>query len=101
MIAADGLAGQLLARTATAAPAEAGARIGAGTTTANAPDFYRPGVVYMTCGAGGYTGLVRLEDGRLDAAAAFDASELRRRRSRRCRRSTATGSRLACAQGIR
>jgi menaquinone-9 beta-reductase len=77
VLAADGLAGQFLARTATAASAESGARIGAGTTTTDAPDFYRPGVVYMTCGAGGYTGLVRLEDGRLDVAAAFDASELR------------------------
>ena len=77
VLAADGLAGQFLARTATAASAESGARIGAGTTTTDAPGFYRPGVVYMTCGAGGYTGLVRLEDGRLDVAAAFDASELR------------------------
>ena len=31
----------------------------------------------MTCGAGGYAGLVRLEDGRLDVAAAFDAARLR------------------------
>jgi flavin-dependent dehydrogenase len=77
VLAADGLAGQFMARTATAASAESGARIGAGTTTTDAPGFYRPGVVYMTCGAGGYTGLVRLEDGRLDVAAAFDASELR------------------------
>ena len=77
VIAADGLAGQLLARTKTAAPAETGARIGAGTTTSDAPDFYQPGVVYMTCGAGGYTGMVRLEDGRLDVAAAFDAAEVR------------------------
>jgi menaquinone-9 beta-reductase len=74
VLAADGLAGQFLPRNATA---DMGARIGAGTTTADAPDFYRPGVVYMTCGAGGYTGMVRLEDGRLDAAAAFDASEVR------------------------
>lgn len=77
VLAADGLAGQFMARTPTAASAKFGARIGAGATTTNAPDFYRPGVVYMTCGAGGYTGLVRLEDGRLDLAAAFDASELR------------------------
>ncbi len=31
----------------------------------------------MACGGGGYTGLVRLEDGRLDAAAAFDAAWVR------------------------
>jgi menaquinone-9 beta-reductase len=77
VLAADGLAGQFLARTATAASAEFGARIGAGTTTTDAPDFYRPGVVYMACGAGGYAGMVRLEDGRLDVAAAFDACEVR------------------------
>ncbi len=77
VLAADGLGGSFLARAGAAAPAEAGARIGAGATTAEAPDFYRPGVVYMACGAGGYTGLVRLEDGRLDVAAAFDAAWLR------------------------
>ncbi len=77
VIAADGLGGPLLARAGEAAPVEAGARIGAGATTTDAPDFYRPGVVYMACGAGGYTGMVRLEDGRLDLAAAFDAAHLR------------------------
>ena len=83
-------------RNAAAAPAEAGARIGAGATTTEAPDFYRPGVVYMACGAGGYTGLVRLEDGRLDVAAAFDAAcGARRRRSGRGRRASAARSRLA------
>ena len=74
VLAADGLGGSLLAR---GGEAEAGARIGAGAVTTEAPDFYRPGVVYMACGAGGYTGMVRLEDGRLDAAAAFDAAWLR------------------------
>ena len=32
----------------------------------------------MTCGTGGYLGLVRLEDDRLDLAAAFDADWMRR-----------------------
>ena len=77
VVAADGLGGRLLAHTGAAAPAEAGARVGAGATATGAPDFYRAGVVYMACGAGGYTGLVRLEDGRLDVAAAFDAAWLR------------------------
>ena len=75
VLAADGLAGQFLARTDAAATAAPGARIGAGVVAA-APDFYQRGVIYMTCGAGGYTGLVRLEDGRLDVAAAFDAAAL-------------------------
>jgi flavin-dependent dehydrogenase len=77
VIAADGLGGRLLARTGAAAAVEGGARIGAAATTAAAPDFYCPGVIYMTCGAAGYTGLVRLEDGRLEVAAAFDAVAMR------------------------
>jgi flavin-dependent dehydrogenase len=77
VVAADGLGGSLLARAGETAPAETGARIGAGTVTTQAPDFYQPGVVYMACGAGGYTGMVRLEDGRLDVAAAFDAAWVR------------------------
>ena len=30
------------------------------------PDFYVPGTIFMATGRGGYVGLVRLEDGRLD-----------------------------------
>jgi flavin-dependent dehydrogenase len=48
-------------------------RVGAGAITANAPDFFAPGTIYMATGGGGYVGLVRLEDGRLDLAAALDA----------------------------
>src|SRR4029077_19937507 len=73
--AADGRGSRLPARADAAA--DAGSRIGAGATTPDAPDFYRPGTIYMTCGAGGYTGLVRLEDGRLDVASAFDAGAVR------------------------
>jgi 2-polyprenyl-6-methoxyphenol hydroxylase-like FAD-dependent oxidoreductase len=36
------------------------------------PDFYAPGTIFMATGRGGYVGLVRLEDDRLDVAAAFD-----------------------------
>jgi flavin-dependent dehydrogenase len=79
VLAADGLGGALLARAReSAAPPEPGARVGTGTVSATAPEFYRPGTIHMTCGAGGYLGLVRLEDGRLDLAAAFDAGWLRR-----------------------
>ncbi len=77
VLAADGLARGFSARTASAAPAAIGARIGAGTTMNDAPAFYRPGVVYMACGGGGDIGMVRLEDNRLDVAAAFDAAEVR------------------------
>lgn len=58
---------------------EAGARIGAGTPVpAEAvPAFYAPGTIFMATGRGGYVGLVRVEDGRLDVAAAFDAPFVR------------------------
>ena len=79
VLAADGLGGTLLARAGeNAAPPQLRARIGAGVVSTNAPAFYDPGTLYMTCGDGGYLGLVRLEDGRLDLAAAFDADWLRR-----------------------
>jgi menaquinone-9 beta-reductase len=73
VIAADGLGGRFLAgeggfRLIT----EANSRIGAGVVTDEAPDFYSPGTIFLTGGAGGYLGLVRLEDGRLDLAAALD-----------------------------
>jgi len=78
LLAADGLGGTLLARTGeNSAPPQPAARIGAGVVSPAAPDFYRRGTLYMTCGALGYLGLVRLEDGRLDLAAAFDVAELR------------------------
>ena len=47
-------------------------RLGAGVVVADAPDFYAPGTVYMATGRGGYVGLVRVEDDRLDVAAALD-----------------------------
>ncbi|MFO0850519.1 MAG: NAD(P)/FAD-dependent oxidoreductase [Gemmataceae bacterium] len=73
VIAADGLNGQL-----TTPPQVAdGSRIGAGVIADTAPDAYRPGTIYMAVGRGGYVGAVRLEDGRLDLAAAFDAVAVR------------------------
>jgi flavin-dependent dehydrogenase len=78
VLAADGLGGQLLARSGVgAAPAAPGARIGVGAVSAEAPAYYRAGTVYMACGARGYVGLVRLEDGRLDVAAALDGAWVR------------------------
>src|SRR5205823_4250104 len=43
------------------------------------PPFFVEGTIFMACGEGGYVGLVRLEDGRLDVAAALDAWLVRRR----------------------
>ncbi len=79
VLAADGLGGGLLRRDGEIEPTvRAGSRIGAGTIASHAPEAYRPGAIYMACGDGGYVGLVRLEDSRLDIAAAFDADYVRR-----------------------
>jgi flavin-dependent dehydrogenase len=77
VLAADGLGGRFLTGAAASAPA-ASSRVGAGTVADGAPNFFGPGCVHMACGAGGYVGLVRLEDGRLDVAAAFDRDAVRR-----------------------
>jgi len=74
LLAADGLGGLL--GTARAEPAS---RIGAGVVATDGPAFYQPGVIYLACGAGGYVGLVRLEDDRLDVAAALDVRAVRRK----------------------
>ena len=58
------------------ANAVAGSRIGAAVVLAEevAPEFYGSRTIYMATGRGGYVGLVRVEDDRLDVAAAFDAA---------------------------
>ena len=78
VLAADGLGGKLLARSEVGgAPGDTRARVGVGVVAAGGPGFYRPGTIYMACGAHGYVGVVRLEDGRLDLAAALDAAWIR------------------------
>jgi menaquinone-9 beta-reductase len=74
VIDATGLNGRLTDADVTIRPAS---RIGAGTILANSPADYHRGTIYMATSAGGYVGLVRLEDGRLDAAAAFDPEFIR------------------------
>jgi len=78
VLAADGLQGSLM-RQATPETGQIAAhsRIGAGAVATDFPEFYRPGVIYMACGKGGYCGLVVLEDGKLDLAAALDAEAAR------------------------
>ncbi len=79
VLAADGLGGKLVAHeTKASPPAAVGSRIGAGAVADDGPAFYERGTVFMACGAGGYLGLVRLEDGRLDLAAALDPALVRR-----------------------
>jgi len=55
-----------------------GSRIGAAAMAESVPSFFAEGTIYMACGEGGYVGLVRLEDGRLDVAAALDPWLIRR-----------------------
>jgi flavin-dependent dehydrogenase len=75
VLAAVGLDGQALrGETSFAAAVQKGSRIGAGVVADRAPAVYRAGTIYMACGTGGYLGLVRREDGRLNLAAAFDVT---------------------------
>jgi flavin-dependent dehydrogenase len=52
-------------------------RIGAGCEVWEFPAEYVPGVIHMAVGHGGYVGLVRVESGVLNIAAAFDARRIR------------------------
>ncbi len=56
----------------------ASSRIGAGCMVEDSGSDFAPGTIWMTVGNGGYLGLVRVEDGRLNLAAAFDRGFLRR-----------------------
>jgi menaquinone-9 beta-reductase len=80
IIAADGLGGTLLRDEPGLQPAVGrGSRIGAAVTLApeSAGQAFGPGVIWMTCGRGGYVGAVRLGDGRLHLAAALDPGLVR------------------------
>lgn len=78
ILSADGLNGQFLEKeNSFERVTDPASRIGVGKIFDGSPDFYQPGVIYMATGAEGYVGLVRLEDGRLNAAAAFDPQFLK------------------------
>lgn len=78
VLAADGLGAKLIARAGIGEErGSLAARIGAGVVVPKAPAFYGPGRIFMACGREGYLGLVRLEDGRLNLAAALDPSWVR------------------------
>lgn len=72
VVAADGLGGRLLREQGFDSPAEEESRVGAGVIADAAPGTYDPGIIHMACAPGGYVGLVRIEDGRLNIAAAFE-----------------------------
>ncbi|MEN6495776.1 MAG: FAD-dependent monooxygenase [Thermoguttaceae bacterium] len=78
VLVADGLAGQALKHLSGFDVAlSPNSRLGAAAVLEAGQSFYQPGTIYMACGHGGYVGLVRLEDGRLDVAAALDRTESR------------------------
>jgi len=79
VVAADGLAGRLLPSARVGESVAADARLGAGAVVAAPPSPNEADTVWMIVGEGGYVGATRLEDGRLDTAAALDASLLSRR----------------------
>jgi len=58
--------------------AEAASRVGAGAVIETPSPDFTAGIIYMACHRDGYVGLVRLEDGRLDIAAALDAGAIKR-----------------------
>jgi menaquinone-9 beta-reductase len=79
VLAADGLAGRLVHHEPELemriAPAS---RLGAGVVLDDPTEHFEDGLIHMASGRGGYVGLVRLEDGRLDVAAALDREAVRR-----------------------
>jgi flavin-dependent dehydrogenase len=78
VVAADGIGSPTVAALAGTGAVPAGhSRIGASVVAPSAPAFFESGTVFMAVGRGGYVGAVRLEDGRLDLAAAFDAAFVR------------------------
>jgi flavin-dependent dehydrogenase len=78
VLCADGLGSRLIRAAVKDVPRVAqDSRVGAGVIVAAAPAFYEAGVIFMACGARGYVGLVRVEDGRLNVAAAFDRGFVR------------------------
>lgn len=77
VIAADGLTHGSLSRLREfKSHVVSASRLGAGTVMDEAPAFFEPGCIYMSSARGGYVGLVRLEDGRLNVAAALDAATI-------------------------
>jgi flavin-dependent dehydrogenase len=77
-VAADGLGGTFLRKFEAMQPRVVdGSPMGAGVVLEQAPGFYEAGTIYMACGRDAYVGAVRLEDGRLDLAAAVRCGSLR------------------------
>ncbi|MBW3596798.1 MAG: FAD-dependent monooxygenase [Planctomycetes bacterium] len=79
VLAADGLSGRLASNEPDLQTSVSRtSRLGAGAVLEDDSGYFGDGVIYMASGRGGYVGLVRLEDGRLDVAAALDREAVRR-----------------------
>lgn len=78
VLAADGLAGGFLPDDQSLnTRLRRRQRIGAGVTLQRAPEEFKAGEIWMACGNDGYVGMVRLENGQLDVAAALDPTAVR------------------------
>ncbi|MBX9721233.1 MAG: NAD(P)/FAD-dependent oxidoreductase [Candidatus Obscuribacterales bacterium] len=78
-IVADGLMGRSLDKHPEyEAKIDSSSRIGAGAVLHESSNEYKAGIIYMSAGQGGYVGAVRLEDNKLDVAAAFDLDFIRK-----------------------
>jgi flavin-dependent dehydrogenase len=78
VLAADGLGSRLLSGEGRKHEVAGNSRIGCSVIVESYPPFYDCGTIFMACGKGGYVGLVRLESGCLDVAAAFDPQFVKR-----------------------
>ncbi len=78
VVAASGLGGKAFSQLRSLKSVESPAsRIGVEATVSDFPEEYEPGVIFMAVGKRGYVGLTRVEDGRLNIAAAIDSVGLR------------------------
>jgi len=81
VIAAAGLGGRIFSdHRSEHREVSTSSRVGTGAVLEECPPEIEPGVIYMNCHASGYVGLVRLEDDRLDIAAALDVQAIKRAR---------------------
>jgi menaquinone-9 beta-reductase len=78
VVAASGLSGRSIRHLPGFASRESPtSKIGVEATLDDFPSDYQPGVIFIAAARHGYVGLTRVEDGRLNVAAAVDASLVR------------------------
>jgi flavin-dependent dehydrogenase len=79
IVIASGLGGRAFAEPRSESRrASRKSRVGAGIVLDDGPRGFAPGTIYMACHRDGYVGVVRLEDDRLDLAAALDGAAIKR-----------------------